>query len=310
MGLVTKEQLATDLIEKRLIHHVDYLLFQRLYPFANENVSGYLNHLDLENKSLLTVGSSADQTISAITRGCKDITVLDLCPFTQDYFSLKKSAIETLSPKEFSNLFFYKSYPNTFSTNKKPFDLKKHPKLLAKLKKESQSSFDFWMTLVNTYSGEMIRKNFFTEDEEKPTVTRQLVDYLKSDEAYYKTRQKIKNIHPKFITANITHQLPLDRSFDNIILSNLTTYLNYEEIHQLFESLKPYLTPEGKMILGYLYRTYEDTPYCEGWDEIYNIPHIKSIDPNIILQTIQGVRGILHNSSSMKDAVYIYQKKR
>ena len=44
-------------------------------------------------KYSLTVGSSADQAISAIARGCKDITVLDICPLTEPYFYLKKSAI-------------------------------------------------------------------------------------------------------------------------------------------------------------------------------------------------------------------------
>lgn len=310
MGLISKTELATDLIDCRLIHHGDYLLFQRLYPFCNENVSGYFDHLELENKSLLTVGSSADQSISAIARGCKDITILDICPFAEEYFYLKKAAIETLSPQDFSKLFFYRDYPRTFIYNRKPFDLEKYPRLLARLKKENPQAHNFWLTLTKSRSGEMIRRNLFAQDEEKPSVTRQLADYLKTDKAYYQTREKIKGIKPTFINANITHPLPMKRQFDNIVLSNLTTYLSYEEIKKLFNSLEPLLTEDGKLMLGYLYRTYEDTPYCEEWDEIYNIPRIKSINPNIKLQTIQGVKGILHNSENMKDAVYIYQKKK
>ena len=46
------------------------------------------------------------------------------------------------------------------------------------------------------------------------------------------------------------------------------------------------------------------------WDDIYNIERIKSIDPNIELKTFRGVKGVLHDMDSMKDAVYVYQKKK
>lgn len=90
MPLRPKIELATDLVDSRYIHYADYMLFQRPYAFCNENVSGYLNFLDLKDKSLLTVGSSGDQAISAITRGCKDITALDICPLSEEVFYLKK----------------------------------------------------------------------------------------------------------------------------------------------------------------------------------------------------------------------------
>ena len=82
MPYIEKKELASNLINGRYIHYIDHYSFQRPYPFCNENVSGYLDFLDLERKSLLTVGSSADQAISAVSRGCTDITILDICPFT------------------------------------------------------------------------------------------------------------------------------------------------------------------------------------------------------------------------------------
>ena len=310
MPLRPKIELATDLVDTKYIHYADYMLFQRPYAFCNENVSGYLNFLDLKDKSLLTVGSSGDQAISAITRGCKDITVLDICPLAEEVFYLKKAAIETLTPEEFGRLFFYKDYPRTFLYNRKPFEVKKYTKLLNRLKEDNPKVYDFWLELITSRKPEEIRRNLFSQDEEHPPVTKELTDYLKSDKAYYKTRDKIHDIHPEFIISNISHPSRLNRQFDNIVLSNLTTYLSFTENENLFSTLEPFLTDEGKMIFGYLFRTDEYTEYQRDWDVIYDTKRIKSIHPNMQLKTIQGVKGILFESESMKDAVYIYQKKR
>ena len=62
MVLRPKIELAHDLIENRFIYRADAYSFQTLYPFCNENVSGYLDFLDLKDKSLLTVGSFLNLT--------------------------------------------------------------------------------------------------------------------------------------------------------------------------------------------------------------------------------------------------------
>lgn len=310
MPLRPKIELAKDLVDSKYIHYADYMLFQRPYAFCNENVSGYLNLLDVKDKSLLTVGSSADQAISAITRGCTDITILDICPLAEEVFYLKKAAIETLTPEEFGRLFFYKDYPRTFSYNKHPFEVKKYPKLLERLRQENPKVYDFWLELISSRSPEKIRRNLFTQDEEHPPVTKELTDYLKSDKAYYKTRELIHEVRPEFIVSNISHPQNLNRQFDNIILSNLTTYLSLEEMKSLFSTLEPFLTEEGKMIFGYLYRTDEYTEYQKDWDIVYDSKRVKAIHPNMKLKTIQGVKGILFETEKMKDAVYIYQKKK
>lgn len=108
--MISKLELANDLINGRFVHYTDHYSFQRLYHFCNENVSDNMDFLNLEGKSVLTVGPSADRALSAIARGCKDITVLDICPFTEDYFYLKKSAIETIDKNDFEKLLFYKEF--------------------------------------------------------------------------------------------------------------------------------------------------------------------------------------------------------
>ena len=67
-------------------------IFIRIYPFATENISGYLPFFSLKNKNVLTVVSSSDQAIELALKDTKEITILDICPFTKEYFYLKKSS--------------------------------------------------------------------------------------------------------------------------------------------------------------------------------------------------------------------------
>ena len=68
---------------------LDFDPFQRLYPFTTENIAGYIDKFNLKGKSLLTVGSSADQVINAIYKGSKDITLYDVNIFAKYYYYLK-----------------------------------------------------------------------------------------------------------------------------------------------------------------------------------------------------------------------------
>ena len=97
--------------------------FTKLYPFTTENINGYIKNFNLSSKSLLTIGSSTDQLINAILSDCKDITILDICPFTKFYFYLKVSAIKTLEYNDFFKFFCYKDYPRFCKDNKEAFNL-------------------------------------------------------------------------------------------------------------------------------------------------------------------------------------------
>ena len=79
--------------------------FERIYPFATENISGYIDTFNLKNKKLFTVGSSGDQVLNAIYRDCNDVTVLDINPYTKFYYYLKAAAIIVLSKNEFYDFF-------------------------------------------------------------------------------------------------------------------------------------------------------------------------------------------------------------
>ena len=67
--------------------------FTNIYPFTTEYINAYIDMFDLKDKTLLTVGSSGDQIFNAALNGCKDITMIDICPFVKEYYYLKLSAI-------------------------------------------------------------------------------------------------------------------------------------------------------------------------------------------------------------------------
>ena len=67
--------------------------FQEVYPFTNEMLSSYLPKLKLKNKKILTVGSSGDQAFNALLLGAKDITVLDISPYSKEFIKIKKDLI-------------------------------------------------------------------------------------------------------------------------------------------------------------------------------------------------------------------------
>lgn len=83
-------------------------MLQSIYPFTTENISGYIDNFNLKDKSLLTVGSSGDQVINAILKGCKDTTLLDINPYTKLYYYLKAASIITLNLDGFMRFLRYK----------------------------------------------------------------------------------------------------------------------------------------------------------------------------------------------------------
>ena len=67
--------------------------FDKVYPFTTEKIAGYMEHMDVKDKSVLTVGSSMDQALNACLYGSKDITVMDISNKTQEYMYHKLNLI-------------------------------------------------------------------------------------------------------------------------------------------------------------------------------------------------------------------------
>ena len=284
--------------------------FDKMYPFTTENISGYIDKFDLKDKSLLTVGSSCDQVINASLKGCRDITLLDICPYTEDYYHLKTSAIEELDYDDFFKFLCHKGYYSIYIDNFNALNKKLFQKLRQTLKDKSSSSYELWSTILSEYKGSRVRHRMFMLDEDSMYAIKQYNPYLKSENDYLKSRETLQDTKVTFIEGDIT-KADIPKTYDNIWLSNLPAYLSASQIKLLFEKLKPYLNENGTMLFSYLYGINENTMYQPDWAEVYNLDKIrKTLGDEVELISFTGVKGIQFANKIDQDSALVYQKKK
>lgn len=286
-------------------------MLQSIYSFTTENIYGYIDKFNLKDKSLLTVGSSGDQVINAILKGCKDIILLDINPYTKFYYYLKVASILSLDLDEFMGFLRYKDYPNIFEDNKNVFNIETWNKVKTVLRLIDYESYLFWDELFQTINPTKIRKRLFSLDEYNTDIISSCNNYLKSRDLYEKTRNNVKKIRPTFINGNIFN-IELKRKYDNIWLSNIGTSITKEEMPiKMTDNLVRFLNKDGLLLICYLYETDKNTKYKDNWSIIYNLDKtfelLKDYQP--YLETFTGINDLKFSSNNMNDSILVYRKK-
>ena len=285
--------------------------FEEIYPFTTENIAGYIDYFDLQDKSLLTVGSSGDQIINAAFKGAKDITLLDINPYAKYYYYLKAAGILELNLTDFNEFFRYNDYPKVFKYNKKVFDKASYKKLKSTLKSLDNDSYLFWDELFDMYQPDYIRFSLFSNDEYGTSVLSKSNLYLQSENTYDETKTKLKELRPEFINEDI-FKSNLTKNYDNIWLSNIACYLYQDKIKGMTDKFADKLAVDGKLLISYLYSIDMNTEYDDDWSPIYDLKNdlelLKEYSP--IFHFFKGVNGIKHIDDDIKDSVLIYQKKK
>ena len=283
--------------------------FSDIYPFATENISGYIDKFDLKDKSLLTVGSSGDQVINAIFLGCQEITLLDINPYIKFYYYLKVASILNLNLDEFMLFLRYKRYPTTFKDNKDVFNKDLYNKIKMTLRSLDYESYLFWDELFQSFDPITIRNNLFSSDEDNNTIIKKSNPYLLNNFTYEQTKIKIKTINPTFINEDI-FKINLQRKYDNIWLSNIGTYLSRHFIKIMTDKFSNLLNDDGKLLISYLYKTTKDTKYQKDWSLIYDLEKtfnvLKEYQPDLI--SFIGIDGLKFDDDNSKDAILVYRK--
>ena len=284
--------------------------FHNIYPFATENIAGHIDEFDLNNKSLLTVGSSGDQVLNAILKGCKDVTVLDINPYAKYYYYLKVAGILNLKLEEFFYFFRFKDFPRVFKDNNDVFNKEIYNKFKSTLRLLDYESYLFWDELFQTFKPIDIRNNLFSHDENRTNVIIKCNPYLKYEVSYRVTRRNIKNANVNFIIDDLK-KINLDRNFDNIWLSNVGTYLSRHFVKIMVDKYTKLLKNDGKLLISYLYKTTIDTKYKKDWQPIYNIEKtfeiLNEYDPKLI--SFFGIDALKFNDGNQKDSILVYCKK-
>lgn len=221
--------------------------FIYIYPFTTENIKGYMSNLDLKDKSVLTVGSSADQVINSFLYGSKDITLFDINPFTKYYFELKKAGILLLE---------FNSFYEFFSNNINSFNIKTYSLLRNNLSKETKL---FWDSLFNSYDSYFFRDKLFSKDERALKTLVKYNPYM--DEINYNIlKTTIDSLNPIFINSSLNEiKSKVVRKYDYVFLSNISSYLKLytkENISKFINTIKDLtniLNKSGSIYLAYIY---------------------------------------------------------
>lgn len=279
--------------------------FKYIYPYTTENIAAYMPYLDMAGKKALMVGSSGDQALNAILHDCKDIKILDMCPFTEEYYNLKRAAIEVLTRSEFLDFFSY----NLMGMNKNKKDIfNKQTYCLIRevLKGNNEAVAYFWDYLFNKYSSMKIRKRLFQLDLCAVNQKTSFNEYLQDDSKYQELRKKLINSSVAFENANIFSAMFIGK-YDIINISNILDYYGYESINGLIRRLANNLTEEGKIVL-YLYATEKDklSTGKENYEDIDKL--LSKLDGNIEAYTFPSTYEYMGKKIPTNDTIITYKK--
>ena len=162
---------ASSICDGKFVYSSGY---SKIYSFTTENIDGYINYFDLNNKSLLTVGSSGDQILNSFYNGARDITLFDINEYAKYYVYLKIAAILSLSYMEFK-LFFFKYGISPFKRNTYMFSKELFNKIKDNLRLFDHESYLFFDELFSLYNPNDIRDRLFDDDEDRNIVIKTLV---------------------------------------------------------------------------------------------------------------------------------------
>lgn len=283
--------------------------YSRIYTFTTENISDYLKHFELKNKSLLTVGSSGDQVLNAFYHGARDITLYDINPYAKYYTYLKIAAILSLTYQEFKAFFFKHGEKRYY--NKYMFTKELYNKLSSTLRLLDYESILFFDELFNSFSVDEIRSSLFNDDEVRNKVIKGFNIYLRDEESYNKLKSIIAGISLKYIQGDM-YEDEIPGKYDNIFLSNISNAAKFPEYKALLERITSCnLSSTGSAQIAYLWDIYFDETYYEkDWFDIYKLPIVKKEIGHLITEShdVLSGRDILWHENKKRDLILIHRK--
>lgn len=242
-----------DLVYEKLFNPEIYedennYTLNKAFAISNEKLPDVFNGLDLKNKSVLTVGSSGDQALNAILKGCKNVTIIDANIYTEPFVEYKLALIKTFDFKTFNDLFI----------KPRAFNWKVYAKISHNL---SPKTRQFWDSLMldltsNAEWGEFTEKDITSKMLMIDHSDRHSVFY--KDEKMYNLLQSMlndKNTKINFVNAEF-QEFPnvLQEKYDLIYLSNIYDYYRKNEvafIKVVNELYKNNTKPKGKIFANY-----------------------------------------------------------
>ncbi len=241
----------------------------KVYPFTTENLAGYMEHLNLEDKKVLSVTGSGDHILNSFYYGSDNVIGFDINSFAAFFAELKFNALRKLNFEDFKKYLFVE--------NHQAMDFEVYNSIKEGL---SESCLSFFDNLYEDYSfrgvdlrkGKLFNKRFDFDD-----LRIRSNPYLFSRHNFEKTKSNIQDRNINLINSNIRDlSFKLEDNFDVVLLSNLADYSQqiYPNNPNPFNSfceeiilpIKKHLKNEGVICSAYVYDAREKESYKNSVD--------------------------------------------
>jgi MoaA/NifB/PqqE/SkfB family radical SAM enzyme len=235
-----------------------------IYAFTTENLDGYFSHLNIKDKTILSVGGSGDHLINAYLYGAEKVMCFDSNRLAYFYAELKLKALKNLSFIDFKK--FLLRNPEK---NNQTFSFETYKSLKTELSPLTRHFFDQLYEQFNN-DGHAIRESkFFNNRHDSAERKIKTNPYLHSEKNYKKAQKTLQD-KPLLWKTIPLQELCLNKilfmgnqKFDLILLSNIADYSdkiihtqNYLEDfrNQIITPLTQHLKSKGKLVFAYLYQ--------------------------------------------------------
>ncbi len=236
----------------------------KVYPFTTENLAGYMKHLNLEDKKVLSITGSGDHILNSFYYGANSVVGFDINFLASLFAELKFNAIRKLDFEDFKKYFFVES--------NKSMSFETYKRIREDL---SESCLSFFDNLYEDYDfrGADLRKGkLFNKRFDYDNLRIRSNPYLLSGQNFEKTKLNIqdKNIH--LMNCNIRDlSSQLEDNFDAVLLSNLADYSqqiypnnpNHFSLfcNEILPPVKNHLNEGGIICSAYVYDAREKENY-------------------------------------------------
>lgn len=264
----------------------------RIYSFTTENIAGYYELLDFNNKNILTVAASGDHIINAFFKAANRVTGFDINYLALIYTELKLVALQTLEYEEFLS-FFMINEKDDINKNKNALNFSIYKNRIREyLSKNTADKWDLIYSKFNNNGYELRNSYIFNNKYDNNKLKIDCNLYLKDKNTYEFTKKIISNKEIVLINDNYRNINKLDLTIDiyhDIILSNISDYIeklylnseNYLEEY-IKDIISIFKNENNKIVCAYIYniqnkeyRSYIDNPTIR--EDVFNKLKIKPI---------------------------------
>lgn len=215
-------------------YYYDDIIFEkysRIYKLTTENICGYLNQINMKDKSILVPTASGDHLLNSILKGANSVDLFYINYYALFMAELKIAAVKSLSKEEFIR--YFTNGRNALSSD-----------IYAKIRLYlNGDALLFWDKVYSLFpnNNDLKKTNLFMKDNYYEDSLISVNDYLKENNYNYLKEKIYIADNKKFINTDVI-DLPnkLDKNYDIILLSNIQDYMKFTFHLDYLRSLEKY----------------------------------------------------------------------